>query len=71
MYLSDKTYTRWRLPSLLINAIQLVRKADIIVGANEGRATAVSLLLALLFKKDLSVGFMLIGRSLEIALVGA
>jgi hypothetical protein len=51
VYLSDKTYTRWRLPSLLINAIQLVRKTDIIVGANEGRATAVSLLLALLFKK--------------------
>jgi len=51
VYASDKPYTRWRLPLLLLKTANLVWNSDIVVGANEGRATVLSFLCAAAFRK--------------------
>ncbi|MBX2869991.1 MAG: glycosyltransferase [Acidiferrobacterales bacterium] len=50
-YINDGRYSRWQLPKLLISTIWRSRRADVLLGANEGRASFLTLIAGVLLRK--------------------
>ena len=50
---NEKPYRRTHLPGLLLASIKHARKADLLVGANEGRASLMMLVAAVLLRKPI------------------